>query len=238
MKHTRIIILLLVLTATFASLNAQTRLRQPEMYFGAHGGVIASITMFTPEVPGTRELLKTALLGGNAGLMFRYCSNRYFGLQVELNWMQRGWRENTNDDSLNVHYTRRLDYLELPFLTHFYFGKKNWKGFINLGPQVGVCIHEYMSGSEHQDPDHRTQYSTLDNIVDWGLAVGVGFYCNSKKAGVFQFEARFDYSFGNYFNDSKRDYFQTSNPLSLSLNVGYLWDVTPRKKMNKTKIQK
>ena len=50
MKHTRIIILLLVLTATFASLNAQTRLRQPEMYFGAHGGVIAPIPLFTPEV--------------------------------------------------------------------------------------------------------------------------------------------------------------------------------------------
>ena len=69
------------------------------------------------------------------------------------------------------------------------------------------------------------QYAKIEKPFDWGLAAGLGFYYRSKYAGVYQLEARFNWSFGNTFNDSKMDYFDYSNPMSLSLNFAYMWQV-------------
>ena len=124
MKRSLLAILLL-LPSLFVA--AQPRLTTPEIYFGVHGGAMASMVNFSPSV--TQRAL-TPYMGATAGLVFRYARHKYCGLQVELNWMQKGWREQETD------YQRRLDYIELPFLAHINFGKQ-WRGFFNIGPQIG-----------------------------------------------------------------------------------------------------
>ena len=230
-----IAIVILVLTTVWAT--AQPRLRQPEMYIGVHGGALFSMTLFTPTVPGTKQVLNTAMLSGQGGVIFRYAGHKCCGLQVELNYMQRGWRENTTaEDSLDVdvHYKRRLNYIEIPFLAHIFFGKKMVRGFLNVGPQIGYCFSESSSGTKHPNPVKQEQYKPLDNKFDWGLAGGLGMLVRTPKAGVFQLEARFCYSFGDYFKNSKMDYFSKSNPICLSVNVGYLWEIKPKQKIKKT----
>ncbi|MCR4664650.1 MAG: PorT family protein [Paludibacteraceae bacterium] len=219
--------LIVILISSFAlSLAAQPRLRQPEMYIGAQGGVIASMTNFSPVVPGTDNVIDAANLGADGGLLFRYYGHKYCGLQVELNYMHRGWRENI--DSLNVHYSRHLHYIELPFLFHLYLGNNRHRGFLNLGPQIGYCIADKQKGTTH--PASKYQYNAIDNRFDYGITAGLGYCARTDHSGSFQLEVRFSYSFSDLFSNRKSDYFAQSHPMNLSLNLGYLWEFKQRNK--------
>jgi len=219
----RVIILFLVVLATMMAM-AQPRLREPEHYIGVHGGALFSMALFNPSVDGATKWVDRTLLSGNGGLVYRYNAHKVCGFQVELNYMQRGWREKLdNENGVTVNYQRRLNYIEMPVLAHLYFGKKKVRGFFNVGPQIGVCFLESESGQKH--PTKQEQYKPLDNKFDWGLAGGLGMLVRTTKAGTFQLEARFSYSFGDYFKNKATDYFQHSNPINLSVNLGYLWEI-------------
>ncbi|MCM1034715.1 MAG: PorT family protein [Paludibacter sp.] len=190
---------------------AQPRLERYEMYIGVHAGILGSMISFSPDV--TQSALHP-YWGPNAGLVFRYSGQKCCGLQVELNYMQRGWHETLTD------YRRQLDYLEIPFLTHIWFGRK-FRGFVNLGPQIGFLVHESHYGlPEETQPQHLS----LDSRFDWGLAGGLGMLYRSV-AGVWQLEARFNYSFGDVFANHKTDYFARSNSMNLSLNLAWFWQI-------------
>ena len=211
----RIIPAILILLSVCAVTLAQPRFSEPEMYVGAQGGVMASMMMFKPEVS---QSALHPFLGANAGLIFRYAGHKYCAFQLELNWMQRGWYETQTG------YSRQLDYLELPFLSHIYFGKR-YRGFINLGPQIGYLIHDSASNTP---AGSEPQYLPVDKKFDWGVAAGVGFYARTI-AGTWQLEARFNYSFGSVFANRKTDYFDYSNPMNLSLNFAWLWQIKGEK---------
>ena len=217
MKHVVTVIFLALLPI---ALSAQPRLARAEIYAGVQGGVIASMMNFSPVVDGTENILGTATIGGNGGLVFRYNGHKYCGLQVELNYMHRGWRETV--DTMNIHYSRNLHYVEIPFLFHLYFGSDRHRAFIHAGPQIGYCFADQSSGSGH--PSSTEQYKPIDHAFDYGLAAGLGYMARTRNSGSFQLEARFNYSFSNIFNSHKSDWFAQSHPMDLSLNVGYLWE--------------
>ena len=223
MNCKKIILTLCIVHCALCIVSAQPRLLQPEMYIGLQGGPIFTWTRFAPDVPGAKEIKSSTLLSGTGGLVFRYIGHKYCGLQVEVNYLQRGWRESIDDNGLNVHYRRELNYIEIPFLAHIWFGKKAVRGFFNVGPQIGYCFYEKSSGTEH--PTIRYQYEKLDYPFDWGLTGGLGMLVRTKKAGTWQLEARFAYSFNDYFKNGKADYFQNSNPLTLAFTAGYLWEI-------------
>lgn len=213
---------------------AQPKLLQEEMYVGAHAGVIAGMYHFTPVV---KQNWQQPFLGGNGGLMFRYIGHKVCGLQVELNYMQRGWNEPATDT--HSRYTRTLDYIEVPFLMHLYFGKRA-RGYFNLGPQIGYCVRSNYAGDIPEQylmlmqqgnttSKNLHQYADVEKPFDWGLAAGLGFYYRTRRAGVYQLDVRFNYSFGNTFASTKMDYFDYSNPMALSLNLAYMWQIKGQK---------
>lgn len=212
-----IFILLLLLVSLFA--DAQLRLRHPEMYVGVHGGVMASTVNFSPTVPNMRSFTDAWIFGGNGGFVFRYSEQRCCAVQVELNYMQRGWREKADEA-----YSRTLHYIELPFLMHIYFGSQTWRGFVNVGPQIGYCLYDD-SGKGTKQTEEVHQYMPIDNKFDWGIAGGVGAYCRTKKAGLYQLEVRFNYSFGTVFASKSTDYFRQSNPMCVSINLAWMWEI-------------
>ena len=222
-KH---IALLTVLLALSGGITAQLRLRTPEMYVGVHGGVMASTVLFNPAVGGMKPITNGCVLGGMGGFVFRYSEQRCCAVQVELNYMQRGWREysEATETADAYNYSRKLHYLELPFLMHIYFGSPSWRGFVNVGPQIGYCIKDE-GGEGTKQTASLHQYAGLDNPFDWGVAGGLGFYCRTKNAGLYQFEARFSYSFGTLFASKTSDYFRQSNPMNLSLSIAWLWEI-------------
>ena len=214
-------IVLLLLLVSLVSM-AQPRLRTPEIYVGAHAGVMASTMLFRPNVAKI-DIMQSPLTM-NGGLVFRYAAHKVCAIQVEANYMQRGWREQIAlGAGSTMDYTRQLDYIEIPLLMHLYFGKQRFRGFINLGPHIGYCIRDIAT----QLPSTITspQYQPIEKPFDWGLAGGLGCYYRTKKIGLFQLEARFNFSMGTTYNDRKVDYFSQSNAMNLSLNLAYLWEI-------------
>lgn len=221
MKSTRYILFLFLL-AISSTLVAQPRLRHPELYIGAHAGVMASSITFKPTVKGI-DLLQSPL-SINGGLVVRYAAHKVCALQLELNYMQRGWREMlpATATSPAVDYRRQLDYIQLPLLMHLAFGNK-FRGFLNLGPQIGYCFRDTEYGTKN--PLYTHHYQPIQQPFDWGLAGGLGMYYRSNKIGTFQLEARFNYSLGSVFNNRITDYFTSANPMNLSINFAYLWEI-------------
>lgn len=187
---------------------AQKAYYKPEIYIGINGGMAASTVNFLPKVS------QSFLMGYTGGLVFRQISQKSLGWQVELNYMQRGWQETELD------YARQLSFIELPFLTHFNFGKK-FRFFFNIGPKVGFLIAENVLQNT-QETSTSVQHTTLiENKFDYGFAAGTGFYMNIKGQ-VFQLEARGNYSMSDIFSNDKRDYFDKSNPMYASVNFAWL----------------
>ena len=211
------IILLGGLLALSTLIMAQPRLRHPEIYVGGHAGVMASTVLFNPRFDGM-DILKSPL-SVNGGLVFRYAGHKVCAVQAEINYMQRGWRE----VGTGVYYRRQLDYIEVPLLMHLYFGKKHFRGFLNLGPQIGYCFRDVSYGTPN--PLYAHQYEKIEKPFDWGVAGGLGVYYRTNKIGLFQLEARMNYSFGGVFGTSKIDYFTSASPINLSVNFAYLWEI-------------
>lgn len=218
LRHIFITMLLLILSI---AVSAQPRLRTPEMYVGAHAGAMASTMLFKPNIANI-DIMQSPLTI-NGGLVFRYAGHKVCAIQTELNYMQRGWRETITLGQTTMDYTRQLDYIEIPLLMHLYFGKERFRGFFNLGPQIGYCIRDVATSlPEGVTAPH---YLPIDKPFDWGLAGGLGCYYRTRHIGLFQLEARFNFSMGTTYNNRKVDYFSQSNAMNLSLNFAYLWEI-------------
>ena len=101
-------------------------------------------------------------------------------------------------------------------LSSFFF-----KFFFNLGPQIGYCFRDTEYGTKNPNAKH--QYVPIEHPFDWGAAAGLGVYYRAKKVGLFQLEARFNYSFGSIFNNRTTDYFEFANSINVSINLAYMW---------------
>ncbi len=191
---------------------------------GVRGGADMSKMFFHPSV---EQLFN---FGATAGITFRYVEERHFGLIAELNFSQRGWKEDFEDAPYN--YSRTLNYLQLPILAHIYFGRRG-RFFINLGPEFGLMLGDKTSANF--DP---TQIETLPDFpyknrmtsqltepvkskFDYGITAGLGgeFLVNPRNS--LSIEARFYYGLGNVMAAKRTDPFQTSTQMTLSLAIGY-----------------
>jgi hypothetical protein len=192
------------------SIAAQSLLEKPEVYVGFSGGATASMLLFSPSVD------QQFLYGYNTGIAFRYIAEKNVGIQAELNYSQRGWRESSGA------YTRQLNYIELPFLTHIYIGNKT-QFIINLGPKISYLLSENVIKNSTTDTD--TQHVTrIQNSFDYGLCAGFGILFNAHKS-VFQLDSRVNYGLSDVFSNDKRDFFDASNNLNISLNLAYYFQV-------------
>lgn len=204
------------------TLMGQKRLTQPEIYLGVRGGAVASTVFFSPQVNYMSPITKAVTLGGEGGLVFRYSEQKCCAIQIELNYMQRGWAEKGTDAYRTANYTRKLHYLELPMMMHLYFGKPSFRGFLNAGPHIGYCIKEEMAGETPMVGS--PQYKPIDNRFDWGVCGGLGFYYRSRNAGVYQFDIRAGYSLGSVFSTKAGTDFTQSHPFSLGVGLAWLWE--------------
>ena len=207
--NNRIVLIITVFIFSIAnqSASAQNRLDVPEHYIGLNAGKTGSMINFSPSVS------QSYLLGQNFGISYKYIGNKHTGLQVELNYSQRGWKE---ADDL---YARKLDYIELPFMTHFYFGN-SFKIFFNVGPKFSYLLSESLV---FDNTDASTAHQHIDpvkNKFDYGFCVGPGCLFTIKKQ-LFLLDIRANYSVSDIFSNSQSDYFSMSNNINVSLNFGW-----------------
>ena len=172
------------------------------------------------------------------GVTARYMCEKYFnmmcGIQAEINYTQRGWKEDIDDGSDNT-YSRTMNYIEVPLLAHLAFGKdaldKGTKFFINMGPQVAFFLNEKEKMSEDWNPAYRPngvnqQYGKwVENKFDYGLLGGLGMEFGTK-AGHFLLEGRYYYGLADFWGSSKKDEFGRSGHSYMGVKLTYLFDIT------------
>ena len=182
-------------------------------------------------------------MGITGGLTARYISEKYFamicGAQVELNFSQRGWDElfeiaGENGEPVkdtSRAYTRKLNYIDIPFLAHLAFGnEKGLQFFLNLGPQIGFLIGESEKTTNiDMNSLTNTQKAVyggkLDNKFDYGIAGGGGVELRTKKAGSFLVEGRYYFALSDFYSTSKKDYFSRAAHGTITVKLTYLFDL-------------
>lgn len=189
---------------------------------GAHGGLNLSRVMFTPRVS------QGMLPGASFGLMFRYIEENHFGFIVELNYNQRGWKEDFDGEPFS--YSRTADFIELPFLAHIYFGRRG-RFFINAGPSVSLFVRESTSSNfNYKDissiPDFptRTTYQftmPINAKVDYGISGSIGGEFSVNQRNAISLEARFYLGLANLLKSGRSEYIRGSNPMTISISAGY-----------------
>lgn len=200
----------------------------PEFSIGGHAGMTMSSMAFAPKVK------QSMISGAMFGVTARYTEERFFGLIAELNLEQRGWKEKF-DDGTSFEYSRSLTYIQIPFMTHFYFGSKKFKGFVNLGPSVSFMIGNKVSSNfnyanpaavEEFDIDNRhTSQMSMDikNKFDYGVVGGAGMELIIKRKHSIMLEARYYFGLGNIFPSAKKDEFSASRSTSIEVCLGYMF---------------
>lgn len=181
-------------------------LSKSEVYFGATGGATISKIGFYPQVH------QSFVVGMSAGGAFRYISEQYFGVEMEVNISQMGWKEDT------TFFSKNLTYIEIPFLTHIYFGQKT-RVFANLGPQIGFLINERADAAVR---DYFQQKTPLQRKFDYGFAFGLGV-CVPISKNLIQLEIRGYYGMNDIYSARKEDDYQRSNNMQAALTLGWFF---------------
>lgn len=218
-RHILSFFLLSVLCIAFSphSVHAQTILFNPaKIYIGTRHGTTVSMINFYPKID------QNPLLGYIGGLAFRYITEKHMGLQIEVNYSERGWQENTGN------YSRKLTYIEFPLLTHIYIGNIN-RFTLNLGPKVSYLLNESILINKVENPTEEQHIKPVYFPFEYGITAGLGYNIHTKKAGVFELEVRAYYGLSDVFANLNSDYFRNSNHLNASVTLAYFFQLTGKK---------
>jgi len=224
----KLLTLLIATTLGCASLAAQDHYAG-NISVGGKAGVTMSRVQFTPTVP------QSFLPGIMMGVTARYIEEKHFGIIAEVNFEQRGWKETF--EGYDYQFQRRLSYIQIPVMTHIYFGSNKFHGFFNAGPEAGILIGENTSANfDYKSAGTITGFPTTNRYIDqftlpvkskfdYGISVGAGAELISRNKSSFNIEGRFYYGLRDVFSNHKKDTFSGSSSISLMLTLGYHYRV-------------
>lgn len=220
----------LLLTAGVLPVSAQLQEQRRNFALGVNGGVNLSSVSFQPTIK------QNTMIGPAMGITARYISEKYFkmicGVQMEVNYSQRGWNEKIEDGTDNT-YKRSMSYIEIPLLAHLAFGKDEGHGarfVVNLGPQVGFLLSEKETMGGKWAPDDRytsniTYGKMADNKFDYGLVGGMGVELRTG-IGNFILEGRYYFGLSDFYGNSKKDPYSRSAHSYIGGRLTYLFDIS------------
>lgn len=210
----------LCLAVVTGAMSQQSKFPQ-EISVGASFGMNFSSVTFNPRVYTKMKQ------GYNGGLVLRWNTEKNLGLQTELNFSQQGWDEEFDvvEGSPVYNYGRTINYLEIPFFTHIYFGSNKFKFYINLGPQIGYAFSESTSenlnGASPNAGDNTQHNMPIEKKFGWGLCGGPGIELRTG-IGYFLLEGRYYYALGDLYNTRKTDHFNKASSQVISARLIYL----------------
>jgi hypothetical protein len=217
-----------ILITAFMVLTAMAQTHyEGTIAIGGKAGASFSRLNFNPTVQ------QTMCPGMTAGVMFRYIEEKNFGLMAELNITQRGWKEAF--DGIDYNYRHQFTYLELPIMSHIFFGNQRVKGFFNLGPELNVMLgdgiksnfnYQEAGGMDYflQNSRHVEQLTMkVNNRLDYGICAGAGMEVNLNAKHSLLLEGRFYYGLTDVFPNHKTDIFAGSNSMSITVTLGYFY---------------
>lgn len=220
-------LIFLIFTITSVSLVGQNKFK-PEWNIGlGFGPTIPSLSL----EPAIRTKSEFRYHGG---LAIRYISEKNLGLIGEINYTQQGWSQEFEKDTETVGkgytHTHLLNYIEVPILTHIYFGNKV-RFFFNLGPKMSFLVSEketlsdqlahYLDVTPQADRAFQSAQFRKDaeRKFDYGLLVGGGMEFRSG-IGHFALEGRYYLGLGDIYKIDKGTLDRSANRV-ISVKLTY-----------------
>ena len=196
---------------------------------GVRGGATFSKVTFRPSV---REKFQP---GMSMGVSVRYIEEKYFGIIGEVNFSQFGWKEDFSRETTGDYaYSHTMNYITIPFLSHIFFGNEPVRGFLNLGPQIGVLFSDKVSSSFDVNDlppftavlQVQQYYEPIKSKFDYGITGGIGMEVKLKRHSIIV-EGRYYFGLNDFFENSKgKDaYFQASAHQQIWAGISYLFHI-------------
>lgn len=175
---------LLLLAAGFALPGAAWASPGP-WHFGLRGGLNLASAAFDPE-PEADVSTRTA---PHLGVAFRYDLGPDFAIHSGLVWNSKGARQEETIDSgsgpIKVESTTRLEYLSVPALLRFSFGRGETRPFLTVGPELGITLaakDRTQAGAFDETEDVKDRVKGVEVALDASL--GVEFPLGGLRGGV------------------------------------------------------
>ncbi|MBC5994008.1 porin family protein [Pontibacter cellulosilyticus] len=208
MKALRLTALLLLIVAITAHAQGEF---SPETMVGLKAGINLSKYSLGSS---TQEWAQ----GYSAGIVLRHVSEPKLGVQLELNLAQRDFAERVDTTRS---YRKRINYLELPFMTHITLGRRNTNFNLNFGPSLGYLVSSGDKIPAFDEGDDSSEHypKETDTPYQLGLCLGAGLI-QKTSFGAFSLEGRLTRSLNSTFKTE--DNSVSSHNTSITVTVGYL----------------
>lgn len=211
-------------------LKAQNKI-PPQHFVGVKGGAIYS-TISLDVSTDHALVLNNGITGG---IVYRYFSQKQVGIQLELNYTEKGGidffeKSKLPDTTGAIDYTYfnlNLKYIEFPFLMHMRIGKKNHKLKFNLGSHIGYNIYENLKFEE--DGLDINYKKNIDSKFEFGFIFGIG-YGYSMPKGIIDFEVRYSLGLNNIYKVYSINSSTTNQNQAVMATISYLYHVNNKKK--------
>jgi hypothetical protein len=159
--------------------------------------------------------------GYTGGLIIRYISEPQLGIQLEANYLQRGWIEEAKTKGT---YKRSQEIISFPLMTHVYFGKKTKMRFqFALGPYVAYLLKDGEKIDVADTNEYKDYYGkALSRKVEFGYSGGISVALRTRM-GIFELEGRYNHCLTNLFKPGAEEFiYLGSRPQAVGLAVHYL----------------
>ncbi|MCK9155869.1 MAG: PorT family protein [Paludibacteraceae bacterium] len=238
-------ILFFIFISLFCTVSAQKRNQfKQEIQVGINGGVnFGKISFLHNDKNANSRYLGTMSMrqGIKAGVSCRYIAQKHFGIQLEANYVEGGWKEKFRDvnylnNGVNVEgltIERSLGYLEIPLLAHIYFGNK-FRYFFNMGPKFGYLLNVGDVQTNRPIDENTFQVGVLKDPriekdpsyhkADYGLSIGAGIEFPIWKTRTI-LEGRYTFGFGDICPNSKTELYQRSNNQMVAVTLAVMLPV-------------
>lgn len=205
----KLIFLLILISSTYTEACSQSDFKPEWNIGGGFGPTFSSISFVSFQGANPMVKNKQQLHGG---LAIRYIAEKNVGILGELNISQEGWEGDFKDKNPLFKHSHNLTYIEMPIMTHIYFGNKV-RFIVNLGPKFQYLISEKEKISEElaeyikTDPSDMVtlQYNrNAERKFDYGLMGGMGMEFRTG-IGYFSLEGRYYFGLGDVFSNKKNE---------------------------------
>jgi opacity protein-like surface antigen len=154
-------------------------------------------------------------IGFNAGAFGDYFLSDRWSIKVKLAYDQKGWDDgfiNDVDNGISTKTNYRLDYLTIPVMANWHFGKtRNW--YLNFGPYAGILLSAKETALNMDLKDFMQS-------TDLGLAVGIGVKIPVSDRIKIMIETDGQGGFTDIFKDNEGSRVQNTR---FSLNTGLVF---------------
>ncbi len=193
-----------------------------ELNIGLSQGASISRVVFDPYV--SQKLFQ----GYTGGLIIRYISEPHLGMQLEVNYLQRGWLEETQSSGT---YKRTQEILNFPLMTHVYFGKNTKARFqFALGPYAAYLLKDAEKINVADIFEYRDYYGKAPaRNIEFGYCGGVSVALRSR-IGIFELEGRYNHCLTNLFKPGDEEFIYLGSRFqAVNVTVHYLVKITGRR---------